>query len=403
MAPVCFVGEYFGKGRKEKDCYRPSSSLVRGKFDCRCRVKISAGPGLESKLETGSEIISELRNTRCRPHGNRSIKEMSNVLLMDSRRHRGLGHRFSGKRCILEPVESSLLFPSFSPPAPGVTEGKGAEGGQNVISGPMVAHKALLSNTTQHADRGTQVQVNRLPDHRHVIQFAPTRCEETPPGRMSDFWKSRDEWSNISSTSRKLIGSSWRPSTEGRYRQQWKHWLEWSGRNSVSTTSPSINQVLDFLGYLFDSGLAYRTINVARSAISVTLQPMNGYNVGEHPLVCRLMKGIFNERPPQTSLVPNWSVSKVLGTLREWSPAHSLDLRCLTMKTCMLVALASGKRCSSLSLLSLEPGYCEIGEQIIRFQPCGLEKHSRPGFTGVPIKLEAYNQVICIYTYILYM
>lgn len=103
--------------------------------------------------------------------------------------------------------------------------------------------------------------------------------------------------------------------------------------------------MIEFLCYLYESGLAYRTINVARSALSMTLLEIEGHRVGAHPLVCRVMKGIFHKRPPQASLTATWSVNKVLETLASWSPANSLSTKCLTLKTAMLLALATGKRC----------------------------------------------------------
>ena len=77
--------------------------------------------------------------------------------------------------------------------------------------------------------------------------------------------------------------------------------------------------------------------------------------------------------------------------LKSWTPASSLDLRCLTLKTAMLLALATGKRCSSLAYLTLKQGFCEIGETKLRMQPHGLQKHSRPDYMGPPIVLEAYT------------
>ena len=53
-------------------------------------------------------------------------------------------------------------------------------------------------------------------------------------------------------------------------------------------------------------------------------------------------------------------------------PARKLDLRTLTYKTLMLLALATARRVSSLVLLSLKPVYCEISDSSIKFQPVGL-------------------------------
>ena len=52
--------------------------------------------------------------------------------------------------------------------------------------------------------------------------------------------------------------------------------------------------------------------------------------------------------------------------------------------TVILLSLATSKRCESLTMLTIKPGYCEISESYIKFQPDGLEKHSRPGLVSTP-------------------
>ena len=112
------------------------------------------------------------------------------------------------------------------------------------------------------------------------------------------------------------------------------------------------------------------------------LLPIDSYDVGKHPLMTRLMQGIYNSRPPVKTLVPTWLVTTVLKMLKLWSPNDKLDLKRLTYKTVMLLALVTARRCSSLYLLTLKEGYCEIGESSVKFQPFGLEKTSRDGYVA---------------------
>ena len=129
-----------------------------------------------------------------------------------------------------------------------------------------------------------------------------------------------------------------------------------------------------------------------RAALSSTFKSLYGYCVGQHPLVCRLLKGIFNLRPPRPKLCPSWSVKGVLDTLKDWCPSSSLSLKCLTFKTCMLVALASAKRPGSLSLLSTKQGFCEVSQSQIRFQPVELEKTEGLGHCAPPLVLVAFPE-----------
>lgn len=61
------------------------------------------------------------------------------------------------------------------------------------------------------------------------------------------------------------------------------------GFNSLS---PELNHALDFLAELFQAGLDYSSINMARSALSSVLRPVAGVAFGQHPLVIRFMKGV---------------------------------------------------------------------------------------------------------------
>ena len=82
----------------------------------------------------------------------------------------------------------------------------------------------------------------------------------------------------------------------------------------------------------------------------------------------------------------------VLSTLAEWSPVNSLSLKLLSLKTIMLVALATVKRASLLILLTTRSGYIEISEGKIVLQPLGLEKDSRLDRSFPPITLRTYNE-----------
>ena len=63
----------------------------------------------------------------------------------------------------------------------------------------------------------------------------------------------------------------------------------------------------------------------------------------------------------------------------------------MTYKTAMLVALASAKRTSSLSLLSVKRGFFDTSESKIRFQPVDLEKHEGLGRCGSPLVFEKFE------------
>ena len=113
----------------------------------------------------------------------------------------------------------------------------------------------------------------------------------------------------LSNRSIELIMNSWKESTLKQYQTYFDKWNVYIKDNDIPANSPSINDIVEFLTFLFDQGLGYSAINTARSSLS-SLYTFDGKSVGEHTLVVRLLKGIFNERPA----LPR--KQRKLGTLR---------------------------------------------------------------------------------------
>ncbi|CAH1242857.1 TNKS2 [Branchiostoma lanceolatum] len=74
-----------------------------------------------------------------------------------------------------------------------------------------------------------------------------------------------------------------------------------------NTASP-LREVLEFLLSLYEKGLQYRTLNVYRSAISTTHLPVEGQPLGQHPLVKRFLKGVFELRPALPKYSFTWDL-----------------------------------------------------------------------------------------------
>ena len=111
--------------------------------------------------------------------------------------------------------------------------------------------------------------------------------------------------------------------------------------------------ITGFLAQSFDEGLEYRTINTYRSALSGVLPPMEGFPVGQHSLVVRLLKGILNLRPAMPRYQQSWDVNVALDYMRSLPGNQLLPLKVLTQKLALLLALTAPKRSSELKLLDL--------------------------------------------------
>lgn len=127
-----------------------------------------------------------------------------------------------------------------------------------------------------------------------------------------------------------------------------------------------------------------------RSAISTTHLPVEGQPLGQHPLVKRFLKGVFELRPALPKYSFTWDVSKVLKLLRRWSPAESLSLKLLTLKLTMLIALVSAGREQTISLLEVRTKKKIPGG--VCFVVCRLSKSSRPGKATHEVVLPSFPQ-----------
>jgi len=143
--------------------------------------------------------------------------------------------------------------------------------------------------------------------------------------------------------------------------------------------SANLNQIADFLVYLFLSGLQYRTIDGYRSMLSAVLPPVQNIIVGQHPSVVRIIKGVFNSRPPKVKLLPEWSLELVLEALEKlpFEPMEKADLKFITLKTVFLVAITTFRRCSDLQSLRIDEGSMKVQNKGITFVRHGLAKQDR--------------------------
>lgn len=148
----------------------------------------------------------------------------------------------------------------------------------------------------------------------------------------------------------------------------------------------SVNNVLKFLTLLYESGLGYSSINTAHSALS-SLHCGSTCLVGNHPLICRFMRGVYISRPTQSHYTIVWDVKVVLDYFRQWKDNEELSLNELSLKTTTLVALASAQRVQSLHKLDLDCMTQENDRIAFKFD---VLKQSRPSVKSPIIELCAY-------------
>ena len=114
-----------------------------------------------------------------------------------------------------------------------------------------------------------------------------------------------------------------------------------------------------------------------RLCSNTTLYPVEGFAVGQHLLVVKLLKGAYIQWPPKHRYSQTWDVTQMLAHLRSPGGNETLSLKLLILKLAMQLALVLGHWSSDLVRLTL-CGRSYIPEGVML--PCkGLAKQTRPG------------------------
>ena len=95
------------------------------------------------------------------------------------------------------------------------------------------------------------------------------------------------------------------------------------------------------------------TLHTARGAISAITISTDGTPIGTHSIILRFMKGIYKQTPPARRYQTTWDVQPVLSYLSQLGPTENLDLKSLTLKVTLSVALVSTQRGQTLHMLNI--------------------------------------------------
>ena len=203
---------------------------------------------------------------------------------------------------------------------------------------------------------------------------------------------------NVSGKAVEIILKSWSAGTQKQYSPYITQWTDFCSKRESNPYDPPLTAVLDFLVTLHDKGLSYTTINTARSAISAFTVPRNNTAIGSHPLISRFMKGIFKGSPPTPRYQSTWDVKPVLTYLSSLHPVEKLELKTLTLKLIMLIALVSAQRGQSLHIL--DTAYMKEAPDVFEFLLSEHIKQRRPGYKTPSVILKAYpaDSSLCVVT-----
>ena len=192
-----------------------------------------------------------------------------------------------------------------------------------------------------------------------------------------------------------MLGA-WRHGTQEQYKVYIDKWTKYCALKNISVFEPQIVSVLDFLHDLVENE-SYSTLNTVRSALS-TIIVIDSVPVGQHHLVCRFMKAVFNDRPCIPKNLVVWDVDIVLNYLKSLSPVRSLSLKLLTQKLTMLLLLLSGQRGQTIRLLNVQN--MTLTYSRVSFRIGEPIKQTRPGRHIDELSFKAYapDRRLCVIT-----
>ena len=178
----------------------------------------------------------------------------------------------------------------------------------------------------------------------------------------------------LSQSASALIQESWCPCTWVQYDSLLRGWQGFCSRRQVHPLYPTILNVIAYLTSMYDRSLQYTSIAAAKSVLAGVLQIPGVTSISSHPLIIRLLKGIFHGHPPKPRYDFIWDTDLVLKFLKTLHPAV-IPLKLLTLETVTLLTLLSGQQVSTLHQFRLSQLQRNPTHVIFNIQ--GLLKHSR--------------------------
>ncbi len=213
-------------------------------------------------------------------------------------------------------------------------------GSQGAIGGPLVEEPTLVVRADSATDSSP---LARAPETGSPL--SGERNNMAPSTRAVGSLHLAAQWEPTGLPERVLntISEARAPSTRRLYALKWSVFSTWCLNRGENPSTSELAVVLSFLQELLDKGRSHSTLKVCVAALAAFYAPIAGQSVGRDNSVVRFLKGARRLNPPRPLTVPTWDLPTVLRALKgpPFEPLQSTDLRSLSLKTALLLALAS--------------------------------------------------------------
>ncbi|KAL0147296.1 hypothetical protein M9458_057398, partial [Cirrhinus mrigala] len=282
----------------------------------------------------------------------------------------------------------------LSPSEPPCTDSVQDQGGRGAGSAgcAILAHPDLVSRP--HFPYGSPSLEDPLEERPsfagdgHNLAPAPRPME---PARLAP-GRDASDLSGPSQAVIETITQSRAPSTRQAYALRWGLFVDWCSSRGEDPQRCPIAVVLFFLQEKLERRLSPSTLKVYVAAIAAYHDAVDGTSLGKHS---RFLRGARRVNPPRPHLVPSWDLSVALQGLREapFEPLASVELKHLSLKTALLIVLASIMRVGDLQAFSVDETCLEFGpgdsHVILRPRPGYVPKVPTTPFRDQVVNLQA--------------
>ena len=213
------------------------------------------------------------------------------------------------------------------------------------------------------------------------------------------------EETGISEQATTIMLKAWRQGTQKQYDTYLKEWALYCNSTGCDPLSAPLYVGINYLADLAGR-VGYSAVNTARSALSSVITLRDGSSFGKHPMVKRLLKGVFEDKPSLPRYGKTWDLNVLLCFLRTLPEYDKISLKELTYKLVVLIAILSGQRCQTIHALSIEENCMSLEDDRCTFFISTLLKQSKPETHLKPIELRAYPPdpklcvVLCLKAYL---
>lgn len=146
-----------------------------------------------------------------------------------------------------------------------------------------------------------------------------------------------------------VMMSSIASSTKSQYTSSWRAWWSYCDKQKCDFYNVKEGHFLQFLSDCFNNGSNYGTLNSHRSAIAfISTHKIDSDKIN------RFFKGVYRLKPIFPKYIGTWDPNIVLNYYAALPNDHIMNLEHLTRKLVILLALSTGQRLQTLSMIKLD-------------------------------------------------